>query len=859
MPSRKAGRRGGARFSGAAVNCLPGVFCLIDERGRFLRWNQNFERVTGYTAAEVARMRPFDFVPDEEQSALRSQFAGAFETGELSAEVSLVSKGGGRAPYFFTGRRVLFDGAPCVAGTGVEAAGRRRAQDASREGEAGLRRLVESDVVGAFIADSRGNISLANDAFLQLTGYSRKDLREGRISWGALTPPEYRAQDERAVAELLATGKSRPFEKEFINKDGGRVPVLAGVARLEDGKDDRIAFILDLTERKRVEEALRESRNRLRLVTDSVPVMIVYCDGEQRYRYVNKPYVERFGITPREVIGRRISEVLGDAAYADIRQYVEAVLEGRPVEFEVEMTYERIGIRHMHCNYVPDVGDGGSVKGFYALIRDVTERRRMSEKLSRRESLFRALIENSTEAVSLLGRDFQILYASSAAERVLGYGHEEFVGLDALSLLHPDELSQVVKSLSEWMENRGAPPYTVLARLRHKDGRWCWLEGVFTNMLDKPSVGAVVVNYRDVTGRKQAEEELRHSQLLFRSVVDNSPSLIYVKDPEGHILLANRQLAEVVGRPREFFVGKTTHDLLDKETADLHWANDLHVLQTGRPLVTEETNSQADGLHTYYSVKFPLLGEDGRPYAVGGISTDISEVKRAERQLIESREQLRSLTARLHEVREEERIHLAREVHDVLGQMLTALKMDLSACARHFSKQLGEADQAAFAESATALDELTSLICKTVQHISAELRPGVLDTLGLPAAIEWQAHDFESRHGIACRAEVGENGLDLSSQKATAVFRIFQEVLTNVLRHARARSVAVALRARGGQLVLEVADDGRGITKEELSATSSLGLLGMRERAGAFGGAVRISGRRGRGTRVVLTMPLGGD
>lgn len=229
---------------------------------------------------------------------------------------------------------------------------------------------------------------------------------------------------------------------------------------------------------------------------------------------------------------------------------------------------------------------------------------------------------------------------------------------------------------------------------------------------------------------------------------------------------------------------------------------------------------------------------------------DITERKQAEEDLRTSREQLRRLAARLQSVREAERTLIAREIHDQLGQMLTALKIDLSQVAK---KLAGDGH---LLEQIRSTSELVDTTIRSVQRISTELRPGILDDLGLPAAIEWQAQEFQSRTGIRCRTTRLSNEITLGRTLSTAVFRIFQEVLTNVARHAGARTVKVRLQQKAGILTLKVNDDGRGITEKQITDTKSLGILGMRERALMFGGELDIQGIPGKGTTVSLQIPI---
>jgi signal transduction histidine kinase len=202
-------------------------------------------------------------------------------------------------------------------------------------------------------------------------------------------------------------------------------------------------------------------------------------------------------------------------------------------------------------------------------------------------------------------------------------------------------------------------------------------------------------------------------------------------------------------------------------------------------------------------------------------------------------------------VREQERVRIAREIHDELGQSLTCMGMDLG----FLDKQIDPDNKEAAARVA-ALVELVKDTIRCVRRISSELRPSILDDLGLGAAIEWLAHDFEGRTQIGCSVEVPED-LSLSVDLATPLFRVCQEALTNVTRHASASHVSIQLTCASSEISLVIKDDGRGITDEEIRRHGSLGLLGMKERVSILGGTLEVQGRAGEGTTVAIRIPLG--
>jgi signal transduction histidine kinase len=215
-----------------------------------------------------------------------------------------------------------------------------------------------------------------------------------------------------------------------------------------------------------------------------------------------------------------------------------------------------------------------------------------------------------------------------------------------------------------------------------------------------------------------------------------------------------------------------------------------------------------------------------------------------------STEQLRELSARLQSVREEERTHLARAIHDELGQALTGLKMDVAWLQQHLDQQ-----PLALLEKTQAMSDLIDIIVQAVRRIATELRPGILD-LSLVATIEWQLQEFQNRSGTKSKLISAPEETTLDADGATTVFRIFQEILTNVARHAQATQLEVSLEENATFLTLQVRDNGRGITNTEIQSPKSIGLLGMQERARLRGGEVQFQGTPGQGTTVTVRLPL---
>lgn len=332
--------------------------------------------------------------------------------------------------------------------------------------------------------------------------------------------------------------------------------------------------------------------------------------------------------------------------------------------------------------------------------------------------------------------------------------------------------------------------------------------------------------------RDHVEQVLRDSEAKYRRIVETAEEGIWLLDEQYQVQFANRKLAEMLGCRVEEMIGASVTRFLD----EAHRRRTLSELGAPVPGRFECKLRRGDGgeLWTLMSVA---------PLAMGRLVmvTDITPLKRAE-------ETLRALVRRLRAIREEETTRIAREIHDELGQAITALKLDVGWLARRLREP-------PVAEKLQAMTEQLDAMLQTVRRIAAELRPGVLDSLGLVAAIEWQAQEFTKRTGVVCRVEAPEVQPRLDPARATALFRILQESLTNVARHARATRVDIRLTQANGDLVLRVSDNGVGLPSL-LNTSQSLGLLGMQERAVAVGGTVTVSRGEAVGTVVTATVPL---
>jgi two-component system sensor histidine kinase UhpB len=358
--------------------------------------------------------------------------------------------------------------------------------------------------------------------------------------------------------------------------------------------------------------------------------------------------------------------------------------------------------------------------------------------------------------------------------------------------------------------------------------------------------------------RRKAEDALRASEKLVRDITLMMGEGIFVLDQHGYLIFMNREAERLLGWTEMDLFGTKAHQVIHCRKGDGSPFPDgecpvlAEVARGGTVRLEDDVFVRKDG--TIFPVSYvttPIM-ENGRVFASVTAFQDITRRKLAERELEESRAQLRELSAFLQSVREDERTRIARELHDELGQVMTALKMDLAWMGSRLSP-----DQKPLVDKTKAMSGLIDLTVEAVYRIAEDLRPVMLDDLGLVPAVEWLVQQFQERTGIESELSIEGEGLAVGGQIATAVFRILQEALTNASRHAEASKVVARLRGTPDEIILEVRDNGRGMSFEQDRKRKSYGLIGIRERTYMLGGNMDIASAPGAGTVLEIRIPRG--
>lgn len=732
--------------------------------------------------------------------------------------------------------------------------------------------IVNSAADAILSLSPTGIVQTWNPGAQRMLGYTAEEIVGKPVA--LIVPPDRRDEPQKCMASLRRGDRVVALESVRVRKDGTLIDASHIISPLKDASGALIGascILRDITEYKRIERALRSSEETARAQLREIeqiykysPVGMFVFDRDYRFLRINDRMAEINGTPVEHHIGRTIDEIVPDLA-AFLKDAFRPIFErGEPVlNLEIHGATPRDpGLpRDWIGNYFPLKSDAGEAAGLIGVVLDVTERRQAERALRQSHDLLASLAAHAPGALYQFrlfpdGRSC-LPYASTGFTNMFEVPPDTLLD-DAAPIFartHPDDHAGLLASiqvsardLSQWNHE-----YRVV--LPERGIRWLQAQS-FPEKLDDGSIlwhGFVT----DLTERKGMECALKESEQRFAKLFHAAPVVMCLTDAETGVLIdVNQEGLALFGLPRAEMIGRTTLELPfcgDNPEARTDVIN--HIVTHGGFRNHERAVPHPDGRVLELSGSSELVSLSGRPCVLSAF-LDISQRKRVEEEARAVAASLRTLSARIEAAREQERVHIAREIHDTLAQDLTRVSFDLSWIARRLPQSAGESVRRELLEKVDAMIELINRTMRTGQNLATALRPVVLDRMGLPAAIAWQAEEFQTRTNIECRVEVPQALPALPSDQATGLFRIFQESLTNVARHAKASRVDVSLREQQGQVTLRIRDNGRGVSKKEVTDPLSIGLLGMHERATACGGRLAIAGRPGWGTIVRVRMPL---
>ena len=597
--------------------------------------------------------------------------------------------------------------------------------------------------------------------------------------------------------------------------------------------------------RKRAEEALQKSEEKWRKLITTIPDFIALHDLEGRYVFLNH-YAE--GFSKEYVIGKSLYDFISEDSKEDFRRNYDECLNKKQIQ---RFSYSGFGNNkslRIYDGYLVPILENDIIVNIMAIAMDITEHKRVESDLRESEAMFRSLFENSLVGISLARPGSGLFQVNNAYARMYGYENPG----ELLSLVHdtsvlfaiPEERKEVLRILQTegFMEAREF-------ELIRRDGSHFFVLVSACEIRD--SDGNLLYNlatHIDLTERKKIEKEIRDASLYARKLIEASLDPLITISINGKITDVNRATEEITGINREKLIGTDFADYFTEPDKARKGYKTVFSKGMVKDYPLSILNKNGRKIDVLYNATL-FINETGDVQGVFAAAMDITERKKMESDLRNSKKSLEKLNLHLNEVRENERAAISREIHDRLGQSLTALKIDLNWLS-------GKID--AESEEGIKLNEMIELVNATsmdIHWISSELRPAIFDDLGLASALEWYCEEFANRTGLKVQLEIEDIQTE-NINRDLSIYRVAQESLTNIIRHAGAKKVQIKLHKRKKDIVLLIEDDGIGISSDKIRSTKSFGLLGMFERVNQSGGHMEITAPDKGGTKVRVYMPI---
>lgn len=660
-----------------------------------------------------------------------------------------------------------------------------------------------------------------------------------------------------ATLRCVREGRANQIEVAFGGASTQKIYSVAHVPEFDEfGRIETVLGVSrDITGLKQANRELQKKEALLRSLIDSIPDLIFFKDLRSVYLGFNKAFAEFCGHGEAEMVGKSDYDFTTAEIADSFRQHDYHMLEqGHALRNDEWVVYPDGRRVLLNTLKTPLYDENGSIIGIIGISRDITERHRMEQELVCRERELRTLAENSPDIIVRYDCAGRRVYANRGearipfAQAVSGGGADSIWRLVSPSM---EEFAERLRRVSvqgeadelllEVADSAGLPAYYTISMVPEFD--------------DDQRIVSVLVIGHDISGIKRMEAMLRKSELEFRTLAENSPEMIVRYDLDCRRVYINPAYERETRIPLEKAWHKTPTEVWKPMMDAEEYMRCLQrVMASGRPerILLEWLDAEGRLVsHDMHAVA--EYDEDGQTIGALVIGHNVTDLKNTERRLEESRAQLRVLTAKREEAREEERKRIAREIHDELGQLLNVLRLNVTTLDFRFGD--GNPD---LRDKTLKMVATVDRAIQMVRSLATRLRPAVLNA-GIVSALEWLVQEYAESTGIACELHVPGDDVPLDEDRAMVVFRIVQESLTNVLRHSEASRVDIVIRRDEGCCEVEIRDNGKGFDPDTAGRTNSYGIVGMRERALILKGSLNIFPAPAGGTVLILRIPIHGE
>jgi PAS domain S-box-containing protein len=699
-----------------------------------------------------------------------------------------------------------------------------------------------------FMLDLSGRIISWNEGAERIKGYSREEIL-GRDLSVFYTPAEIaRGEPHYNLSQAKMYGRFEQ-EGERIRKDGSVFWASVVFTALRDTNGELVGFVKvtrDITERRRSEEQITYMARLMEDTTDA----IFSTDASFVIRTWNKAAELLFGYSLAEVRGKSARAILRTQMNEDkIGAIREKMLRTGYWKGEVYYLTKAGTVLTIMLSASGVKNQEGRSDGYVMVCRDFTERKKielqleqfnkeLEEQVRKKTAEITGIFERITDAFVALDKNLCYTYLNKKAGELIHRDPSSLIGRYVWDIF-PDAIGS-----DTWLAfNKAMAEQRYIVNTDYYPPLDLWQENHLY-----PSPDGLSVFIRDISEKKRREKEITD----YKYALDQS-SIVSITDEKGAIKYVNDNFCRISGYTTAELIGYSHRVVGTPYHPQEFFRYMWKTISKGEVWKGEIRNRSKDGAIYWVDMTIiPFLNAKGEPYEYMALDSDITERKEAEELLSQSYHDIRELASHLQVIREEERAGIAREIHDELGQQLTGLKMDVSWMSKRKAVQ---EDSELRQKAATTLGLLDTTIM-TVRRIATDLHPSILDDLGLIAAIEWQCQEFGRRSGIRTEFTSEVTDFPFSSAIAMGLFRICQESMTNIARHAAASRICISLHRETNEFILKIEDDGKGFEIRTTGSKKTLGLLGMKERTLMMGGEFRIESEPGKGTTVFVIVPI---
>ena len=844
------------------IHHLPEAVYNCDKEGRILFYNQAAVNLWG-RVPEVGKDLWCGswklFKPDGVPLALEDcPMAIAFKEGRaIPDQEIIIQRPDGIQRYVLTHPSPLFDSSRKVIGAVnilIDITEQKKAAAEIVRAKSRLQAMLENTDDIIWSVDSEYKLLFCNSHFKRFV----KQLTGREIDLGDdindFVPDLYR--DELFKLFERALGGER-FSVELERTLAGREIIFEyffnPIRNVQDEVTGISAFMRNITDRKKAEAGRINSHKEKETVLNRISDSVVSVDNEWRYTFLNDAAMSTHPLGRQETLGKVIWDVhpeMEGTVFWD--KYHEAMLTRKAVS--IESYYAPMDIWFSVRVYP-------SSDGLTIFYTDITERKKVEEALRQSRIFVESVINASPDIIYIYDiEERENVYVNQGIQQNLGYTNDDIrqMGSQVLpTLMHPEDFEYYLQNT--YPKYATAKDKEIIRhefRMRDKNGEWHWFYSKESIFLRKPEgipkqIFGITSN---ITEQKKAENLIRNSEAQLAEAQAVTKVGSWETDLLNLKVIWSKETYRIFGVDADIFHASHQGFLEfvhpeDRARVDAAFVGSLDKPGTN---TIEHRILTPEGLLKFVEERWKIINDDqGLPVRALGTCQDVTERKKVETELQYSYQQLQELTADLHRVREEERTRIAREIHDELGQQLTGLKMDAS----WIGKKIAMEDTSVKEKLGNMISLIDETV-KTVRRIASELRPGILDDLGLLPALEWQCEEFEKRTGIKSNFQTDLSDFNPERNLSTNIFRLYQEALTNIARHANATRVETLVEQRDGHVCLIIRDNGQGFDLEDVKKKHSLGLIGMKERALMLHGELSIESDTATGTVIILKIPL---